>query len=153
MSDKSWGKVRTWFKSKARTWEKCLLVVTVLLFWTALAHAQTPEDVRLKRVGGLYEIVALWPPEPDAVNVCCARVDAVPVLDLGCATARDTRLDPNGVSLTIATLTVAIPKTVRDDAEVRCTSADADGNVSDPSPNAGIADFTPPSPPVPLRRQ
>lgn len=125
----------------------------LVLFLAAAAHAQTPEDVSLKRVGGLYEIIAEWPPEPDAVSICCARVDVEPALDFGCVITRETYVDAEGLNHTVAILTTAILRTIRNDAVVRCTATDLDGNVSDPSLNAGIADFTPPSPPVPLPRR
>jgi hypothetical protein len=120
-----------------------LIVLAVLFFAGKEAWAQTPAptpDVPLDRQGSVYNF-RCQPVEPiDNMNQMCAvRTDQTEPVELGCVPA--TTLD-------IVDMEVTIDRTPHQDAYIRCYATDTQGNVSDYSENAGIADFTPPGKPV-----
>ena len=116
-----------------------------IVFMSTVAMAQTatptpiPPDVLILKTGETYTVKAQMPDDADLASLCCFRVDAPNELDFGCVAAA-----PGSVT----TMDITIPFTPEDDAEVRCTAVDTSSNSSDLSPNAAIADFTKPQPPV-----
>jgi hypothetical protein len=106
------------------------------------ADAQTPvprPDIPLARQGSIYNF-RCQPVEPiDKMNqICAVRTDQIEPIELGCVPS--TTLD-------IVEIEVTIERTPDNDALVRCYATDTEGNVSDYSDNAGIADFIPPGKP------
>lgn len=102
------------------------------------ALAQEPADVKYFPTSGVYTLRAQAPPDLDLLQICFARVYSdpnTPNEELGCVAS-----DPNQ----IVSLAVEVRVTPKLDAEIRGFAYDTSGNVSDPSPNAGRIDFTPP---------
>lgn len=100
--------------------------------------AQEPADVKYFPTSGVYTLRAQAPPDLDLLQICFARVYSdpnTPNEELGCVAS-----DPNQ----IVSLAVEVRVTPKLDAEIRGFAYDTSGNVSDPSPNAGRIDFTPP---------
>jgi hypothetical protein len=120
------------------------IVLTLIGFGIAeIAKPQTPTphpDVDLIRQGSVYNF-SCQPVEPiDKMNQMCAvRTDQVEPVELGC-------IDHNDLS--VAVIAVTVERTPHNDASIRCYATDSEGNVSDISANAGVADFTPPGRPV-----
>lgn len=104
----------------------------------SVAMAQDPADVKYLPTSGVYTLRAQAPPDLDLLQICFARVYSdpnTPNEELGCVAS-----DPNQ----IVSLAVEVRVTPKVDAEIRGFAYDTSGNVSDPSSNAGLIDFTPP---------
>jgi len=118
------------------------ILLTVFMATNAVAQTATPTpmpDVLLLKTGEVHTLHVQMPPDLDVISLCCYRVDAPNELDFGCIPSSPSAIE---------TWNLTIPFTEGDDAEVRCTAVDTSGNVSDLSPNAGLADFTLPQAPV-----
>ncbi len=118
------------------------LAIILIVLLTGAAVAQTPApqpDIPLAREGATYTI-GCQPVEPiDKMNQACAvRTDLTEPVELGCVD--HTTLEP-------AVITVTVQRTPHQDAFIRCYVTDSEGNVSEISDNAGVADFTPPGRP------
>jgi hypothetical protein len=118
-----------------------ILVLALLL--APAAAAQEP-DVGLGKVAGVYNAGCLRDPiDTDVLEGCFARVDLVPVIELGCTSEVSTR--PTDVSAgTVYRMDFTVQQTTFDDAEIRCYLNDGE-LLSDYSVNAGLIDFTPPA--------
>lgn len=108
-----------------------------------IVQAQTPTpypDIDLQRVGSTYPF-SCQPVEPiDKMNQMCAvRTDLSEPVELGCV---------DHSTLAVATIPITVNRTQHQDGMIRCYATDSEGNVSDISTNAGVADFTPPGRPV-----
>jgi hypothetical protein len=115
----------------------CLLVTIPFV-----VKAQTPvprPDISLERQGSVYNF-RCQPVEPiDKMNqICAIRTDQIEPIELGCVDHTD---------LSVAVIAVTVERTPNNDAFIRCYATDTEGNVSDYSDNAGIADFIPPGKP------
>jgi hypothetical protein len=118
-----------------------LIVAAVILFGFAeFAGAQeTHPDIDLARQGSTYTLVC-QPVEPiDKMVSMCAIRTFVSTLEmepreLGCVP--HSTLDPISIEVTVE-------RTPHQDGMLRCYAIDSEGNVSDISMNAGVADFTP----------
>lgn len=115
------------------------IILSMLIATPALAQ-EPPADVKVNKssTSFAYTVRMEIQDDVDTTKACAERVDVTPSLELGCVPA---------VANQVVTLEVAIPKTQRQDAEIRGFAYDTDGNKSDPSPNAGFVDFTPPKAP------
>jgi hypothetical protein len=117
-----------------------LIMLVVVIFCVTRAGAQElPADVKYFPNGGLgkYDVKATVPdPSNDPVQICVERVDVTPPEQVGCA--------PYAGDGQVTIIPVLVSVTPHDDAELRAYSNDDSGNVSEPSPNAGLIDFTPP---------
>jgi hypothetical protein len=119
-----------------------IIVGIVIVFASFKAFAQTPApqpDVPLEREGSTYQF-SCQPVEPiDKMNQLCAvRTDQDEPVELGCV---------DHTTLDVATISITVERTPHQDAMIRCYATDTEGNVSDISENAGVADFTPPGRP------
>jgi len=124
------------------SWFSFVRLVLIVVAASAIAsrsEAQAPADVQLRQGAGVYEVKVQSPTDLDLDRVCVERVDVTPAFDLGCSPAAPSE---------IVTISVTISRTPLDDAELRAFAYDLDGNKSEPSPNAGLVDFTPPNGPV-----
>lgn len=117
----------------------CVIAALLILFVSGVAGAQTPTprpDIDLARSGSTYPLKC-QPTEPidKLVQICAVRTDLEgDPIELGCVA--HTTLD-------VASLEVTVARTPFIDASIRCYAIDSEGNVSDISDNAGLADFTP----------
>jgi len=114
------------------------IVIAAVLALAVPALAQTPAplpDVDLAREGSTYTIVC-QPVEPidKMIELCAVRTDTLDPTELGCVS--HSTLDPAPIEVTVV-------RTPHQDAMIRCYANDSEGNVSDISENAGVADFTP----------
>jgi hypothetical protein len=118
-----------------------VIVVFVLCFGILeIASAQeTHPDVPLEKQGSIY-FLSCQPVEPiDKMNQMCAvRTDQTAPVELGCIDHTD---------LSVAVIEVTVARTPHEDGFIRCYATDTEGNISDISENAGVADFTPPGRP------
>jgi hypothetical protein len=120
------------------------IVLTLIGFGIAeIAKSQTPTphpDIDLARDGSTYQFNC-QPVEPiDKMNQMCAvRTDTQEPVELGCV---------DHATLDVATITITVNRTPHQDGMIRCYATDSEGNVSDISANAGVADFTPPGRPI-----
>lgn len=113
----------------------CLMVAIPFV----VAAQTTHPDVDLARQGSVYTLNC-QPVEPiDKMNqVCAVRTDGTTPVELGCV---------DHTTLAVAEIEVSVDRTPHQDALLRCYVTDSEGNISDISDNAGIADFTPPGKP------
>lgn len=114
------------------------LMVAIPFVVTAQTPAPHP-DVPLDKQGAVYYLNC-QPVDPiDKMDqVCAVRTDQTSPVELGCIA--HTTLD-------VAVIEVTVERTPHQDAFIRCYATDTEGNVSDISDNAGVADFTPPGKP------
>lgn len=128
---------------------KLLGILVPVLFFASTASAQCPADLILIKAGGVYDFGIDPDGEVNLLQICCQRIDVVPVIDLGCIDATSPPVDP----LMGYPMSVTVAPTPGDDAEIRCYSEDADTNlpieqrISALSCNKGDIDFTAPRSP------
>jgi hypothetical protein len=136
-------------ENKMAEWIKLtigLIAFFIIIIWAAI-EAAAQEEVPVEEVivllpsGGVFPAKFQAPPDLDVIEVCCARTDADPSVDLGC-----TAVTPGEVK----TMEVSVPSTPGDDGELRCYARDTGENVSTYSKQAFSLDFTPPGSPVML---
>jgi hypothetical protein len=114
----------------------------ILLMFALPAMAQ---DVPLDKVAGVYNAGCLDDPiNTDVVEGCFVRVDASPVIELGCTTDVSTRADDVAAGK-VYRMDFQVQQTTFDDAEIRCYVNDSVPQSSLYSDNAGLIDFTPPA--------
>jgi len=119
------------------------LIFFLVLFAAVAAQAQTSPpfpDVPLRASAGVFPFACMMPGDLDLAKLCAVRTDLGDPLELGCVEATE----PNKA----AALEVTLETTPSANAEIRCYAVDTAENKSDISPNAGIADFTPPGAPT-----
>jgi len=113
------------------------IVLAVIIFgFVEFAGAQEPHpDIDLARQGSTYPFHC-QPVEPidKMVQICAVRTDQVEPVELGCV---------DHSTIDTATITISVDRTPHEDGKIRCYAIDSEGNVSDISDNAGVADFTP----------
>jgi hypothetical protein len=126
------------FSTFMGTWLSICLLVAIPFVVTAQTPVPQP-DIPLEKQGSIY-FFSCQPVEPiDKMNQMCAvRTDQTEPVELGCI---------DHTTLEVATIEITVERTPHNDAFIRCYATDTEGNISDISDNAGIADFTPPGKP------
>jgi len=115
-----------------------IAVVVVISILSGVANAQQ-NDVPLNQISGTYTMCCVSPGDADLADICFARVDLEPLIELGCV-----ETTPNATvckDLEIAT-------TTNIDAKIKCLAVDTSDISGDYSPNSGTVDFTKPGTPT-----
>jgi hypothetical protein len=132
------------------------LWILASLFFVGSAFAQNDIELYPHPDTGLYGVWFLLPPEPDVETICAHRLDASPLVVVGCWDYADEGWPtPDGrASVTFAVAPVPGTGTPLGDAEVRFNATDFAGNASAYSNPAYVhfgalpPDTTPPSAPI-----